>query len=110
MPVSATKEERDNSEAVFCGNEVRASVPPFSLWILSKLRPNKGPSTAQPIFWIFSLGLDKLNHRGLDIISVLDHRRGVKACYAMGVQGLGFVGVSCHLMRETEAVFLKPWF
>jgi hypothetical protein len=67
MPVSATKEERDKSEAVFCGNEVRASAPP-SLWILSKLRPNKGPSTAQPILWIFSVGIDNLNHMGLDII------------------------------------------
>jgi len=31
MPVSATKEERDKSEAVFCGNEVRASVSLQSL-------------------------------------------------------------------------------
>jgi hypothetical protein len=46
MPVSATKEELDKSEAVFCGHEVLASVS-LSLWILSKLRPNIGPPTEQ---------------------------------------------------------------
>ena len=74
MPVSAMKEERDKSEAVFCGNEFRASVPP-SLWILSKLRPNKGPSTAQPIFWIFSVGLDDLMYSSPNIVRVIKSRR-----------------------------------
>jgi hypothetical protein len=70
MPVSAKKEERDKAETVLCGNEVRASVPQ-SLWILSKLRSNKRPSTAVPIFWKFSIGLDNLNYEGLDIIFFL---------------------------------------
>jgi hypothetical protein len=67
MPVSVTKEERDKSEAILCGNEVRPSVP-HGLWIFSKLCSNKRPSAAQPIFWKFSVGLDNLNYGGLDII------------------------------------------
>jgi hypothetical protein len=107
MPFSATKEERDKSEALVCGNEVRASVP-LSLRILSKLRPNKRPPSRY-FAYFHSVQIIRTTEVWI-LFSFLDHRRGVKACYARGVQRLGFVVLSCHLMKETEAVLSKSWF